>query len=165
MNKEKIDSQSKGEKKLVECADIQVLLFDYMSRELGEGRAAIVREHLRKCRACQVLARDIQATMDLLQTASKAGSTQKERLTESRRNKIIWSFTHPLLCWMHKNILLVSIFGAALLFVAVWFFSRFMIESRFAPLKGDPVTVMIIDHGKTNVVQGTNSVQNGTSEK
>ena len=155
------DSQGKAEKKLVECADIQLLLFDYMSRELGEGRAAIVREHLRKCKACQVLARDIQATMDLLHTASKAGSTQRARLTESRRNRIVWVFTHPLLSWMHKHILLVSIFGTAILSVAVWFFYRFMIESRFAPLKGEPVTVMLVDHGRTNVIRGTNILQTG----
>jgi len=161
VNREKTDSQGKVEKKLVECADIQLLLFDYMSRELGEGRAAIVREHLRKCKACQVLASDIQATMDLLHTASKTEPTQGERLTESRRNRIVWAFTHPLLSWMHKHILLVSIFGAAILSIAVWFFYRFMIESRFAPLKGEPITVMLVDHGRTNVIQGTNILQNG----
>ena len=160
MNGEKTDSQGKADnKKRVECDDIQPLLFDYMSRELGEGRAAIVREHLRKCKTCQALAKDIQATIDLLHTTSKAGPKQAERLTESRRKKIIWAFTHPIISWMYKHIWLVSVVGALFLFVAVWAFARIMIESRFAPLKGEPVTVIIFNRGQTNVVLGTNEFQ------
>ena len=128
--------------------------------ELGEGRAAIVREHLRKCKTCQVLAADIQATVDLLHAASKAGPEQPERLTENRRKKIMWAFTHPMISWMYKHIQLVSLAGAVILFVIVWAFSRFMIESRFAPLKGEPVTVIVVNHGQTNVVmEGTNGFQ------
>lgn len=154
MNGERTENQIRTDKKLVECEDIQPLLFDYMSRELGEGRAAIVREHLRKCKNCQALAKDMQATIDLLHKTSKADLGNTEHLTESRRKKIVWAFTHPIVSWIYKNIFIFSIVGAAIALTALWFFSRFLVESRFAPLKGEPVTVIIVNHGQTNVVVG-----------
>lgn len=158
MNGERTENQVRTEKKKVECEDIQPLLFDYMSRELGEGRAAIVREHLRKCRSCQVLAKDMQATIDLLHKTSKAGTGSLEHLTESRRKKIIWAFTHPVISWIYRNIFIFSIVGAVILIFTVWLFSKFLIERRFAPLQGEPITVIIFNRGQTNVVVGDTNI-------
>jgi len=158
VNSERIESQIRTEKKMVECEDIQPLLFDYMSRELGEGRAAIVREHLRKCRNCQILAKDMQAAVDLLHKTSKAGSGSPERLSENRRKKIIWAFTHPIISWIYKNIFIFSIIGALIVILTVWMFSKFLIERRFAPLQGEPITVIIVNHGQTNVVIGDTNI-------
>jgi len=158
VNGERTENQIRAEKKMVECQDIQPLLFDYMSLELGEGRAAIVREHLRKCRNCQILAKDMQATIDLLHETSKTESKNQERLTDGRRKKIIWAFTHPIISWIHKNILIFSVVSAAIVLTALWFFSKFLVESRLAPLAGEPVTVIIVNHGQTNVVIGDTNV-------
>lgn len=38
----------------------------YVDAELPESRAALVHEHLRRCRACQELARELSTTADLL---------------------------------------------------------------------------------------------------
>ncbi len=158
MNNDHREDPVRAEKKLVECEDIQPLLFDYMSRELGEGRAAIVREHLRQCRNCQVLAKDMQATIDLLHKTSKVEAGSPQHLTESRRKRIILAFTHPVISWIYKHIFIFSIVTAVVLFVTVWLFWRFLIERRFAPLEGKPITVIVVDRGRTNVVTGGTNI-------
>jgi predicted anti-sigma-YlaC factor YlaD len=159
VNENKTNGQIRPEKKMMQCEDIQPLLFDYMSRELGEGRAAIVREHLRKCKTCQVVAKDIQATLELLHTASKAEPKQIERLTDKRRKKIVWTFTHPVMSWIEKHMFFISVVTAIIMIISVVTFMRFMMEKHFSPIKGELITVMIVSHGQTNVIQGTNNIQ------
>lgn len=160
MNEIKPGDQPQAEKKLAKCEDIQPLLFDYMSRELGEGRAAVVREHLRKCKACQALAKDMQATHDLLRKSSRAGQKPVERLTESRRNKIIWAFTHPVMNWIGRHRILASILITTALFIGVWAFMHVMLEYYSRPLNIDRSTARDITLGfgppqTTGVTNGT----------
>lgn len=96
----------------MKCEDIQAVLFDYMSRELGGARSTLVREHLRKCDACQSSAQDIQATLDLLHSASKAETEAPEHLSDARRARIVRAFTHPVIDWIDRHHTLVSLLVA-----------------------------------------------------
>jgi len=153
VNENNIGNPGRAEKKLMKCEDIQPLVFDYMNHELGEGRSAVVREHLRKCKECQDIARNIQATMDLLHKASMTGNPQAERLTDNRRKKIIWAFTHPVRSWIAKNLFVFSFIAAIFVFVGVFSFSSWLVRTHFAPKKeGRVVEVILVTRGQTNVV-------------
>jgi predicted anti-sigma-YlaC factor YlaD len=100
-----------GKKKSV-CAEVQPLLFDYMNRELGPGRSDLVREHLRKCRDCQADAASMQATLDLLRSASQRKAHIPRHLSDRRRARIFWSVAHPVLDWVSVNHMLFSLLTA-----------------------------------------------------
>jgi hypothetical protein len=94
------------------CADIQLVLFDYMSRELGPARSEYVREHLRRCPECQAAAAEIQATLELVRRADPAQDGAPQRLSEKRRQHIRWAIAHPLMDWVHSHHVIVSILVA-----------------------------------------------------
>jgi predicted anti-sigma-YlaC factor YlaD len=104
----------------MKCEDIQSVLLPYFSRELGRARAALIREHIRKCDSCRTAAVDMQATLALLRAASRAEKTQPTHLSESRRKRIIRAITHPVLDWLIVHHILVSVLIAAA--VLVWLF-------------------------------------------
>lgn len=161
MNGNKTDIQPGADKnrKMIDCEDIQPLIMDYMNRELGEGRAAAVREHLRKCKACQAVAIDIEATLHLLHVTSKSGLQGRERLSTGRKKRIIRVFKHPVLSWVEYNRMILSVIGAVILIIIVVLGMRYVINKRFAPIKGKPITVILVERGKTNVVfEATNSI-------
>ena len=93
----------------VRCEDIQELLFDYMSRELGQARSVLVREHLRKCEACTRQAAEIQSTLDLLSNASKEETNAPSKLTDERRKKLYWWYSHPIMLWIEQHHMIVSL--------------------------------------------------------
>jgi predicted anti-sigma-YlaC factor YlaD len=159
VNGNKTDSQFGADrnKKMIECEDIQPLILDYMNRELGEGRAVAVREHLRKCKVCQAVAIDIQATLELLHTASKT-KPERDRLSTGRRKRIIRAFKHPVFSWMENNLMILSLIGAIIVIIMIVASMRYMIDRRFAPMEGEPVTVIVVNRGQTNVVVGTTNV-------
>jgi hypothetical protein len=84
------------------CAEVQELLFEYMARELGESRSAFVREHVRQCSDCQVIAAEIRATLDALHAGSDT-SYMPDRLSESRHRRVMWAFMHPILDWIYRH--------------------------------------------------------------
>ena len=96
------------------CGDIQGVLFDYMTHELGEGRSALVREHLRKCRACSREAAEIQETLDLLRDDSRIHSERPQRLSDERRERLARAYLHPLLDWIYMHHILVSVLLAVM---------------------------------------------------
>lgn len=97
----------------MKCDDIRALLFDYLTRELGEARAALVREHLRKCEGCRAAAAEIEDTLDLLR-AAESGPDIPDRLSERHRDRILWAFAHPGLDWVYRHHVLVSLLATAL---------------------------------------------------
>lgn len=107
-----------GTKKSI-CAEIQPLLFDYMSRELGPGRSDLVREHLRKCPDCQAEAAGMQAAMDVLRAAPRWEPEAPAHLSRWHRAKIIWSVAHPVLDWVIVHHILFSILTVAALILAI----------------------------------------------
>lgn len=108
----------KGKGQHIPCKDIQDLLFDYMSHELGGARSVLIREHLRKCEECTRQAAEIQSTLDLLNKASREESDIPARLTDERRKKLYWWYSHPFMRWIEKHHIIVSVI-ATLLALAV----------------------------------------------
>lgn len=89
------------------CQNVQDLLFEYMSLELGDSRSALVREHLRLCPDCQAVAADIQSAFTALQADSGAEGIP-DHLTEDRRKRLIWALMHPALDWIYRHHIAVS---------------------------------------------------------
>jgi hypothetical protein len=112
-----MNEQADTAKGLTRCEDIQPLLFDYLARELGAGRADLVRAHLKRCDACQAEAAGIQATMELLQATDAQGGVRADRLSEQRRARLRWAFMHPVLDWVHAHHVVFSVIAAALVIV------------------------------------------------
>lgn len=98
---------------VMKCEDIRTALFDYLTRELGSGRADLVREHIRKCPDCQAEAAHIRKTFEFLHEASRLDRDFPERLSDERRARIVRAFMHPLLDWIYVHHVLVSIVATA----------------------------------------------------
>ena len=103
----------------LKCEDIQSVLFDYMSRELGSARSDLVREHLRKCAVCRELAADIQSTLDLMHQARADEPGMAIALSDDHRKRMIKALTHPLLHWITENHILVSIVATVIVLIAL----------------------------------------------
>lgn len=108
MSSEQDKSKAKGQH--IPCRDIQELLFDYMSHELGGARSVLVREHLRKCPECTRCAAEIQSTLDIFSKASQEKAGLPSRLTDERRRKLYWWYSHPAMRWIENHHILFSIF-------------------------------------------------------
>ena len=102
------------------CDEIQALLFDYMTHELGDGRSLLIREHLRKCEECQAVAAEIQIALDMLHEASLDDPQTPMHLSDDRRTHIAWAFTHPVMDWIARHHVLVSIVVAILALVVAF---------------------------------------------
>lgn len=123
------------------CADIQGVLFEYMTRELGAARSSLVREHLRRCPDCPRVAAEIQATLDALRAAAPAPDAPPPRLTADRREQLVWSITHPVRDWIHRHHVLVSIFVALIVLALVaGALCKVVVFRRDEPV-GPPVTI------------------------
>lgn len=106
------------------CEEIQAGLFDYLTREMGTARATLVNAHLRKCQTCQKVAAEMQSTLDLLHVASAADANLPAQLTEDRRRRLFWAFSHPVLDWLYRHHVLVSLAVTALALSLLFTFAR-----------------------------------------
>jgi predicted anti-sigma-YlaC factor YlaD len=113
------------------CDRIRPLLFDYMSRELGESRAALVREHIRHCEACQHELAAIEATVSDLR--SGAASTKAAGLTERRRKRLTRLASNPFLNWIDENHRLVAMLLALLSLLIILLSLRNVTVNTFEP--------------------------------
>jgi len=111
------NDNSKGQSQ-VRCEDIRDLLFDYMSRELGKARSELVREHIRRCEDCKRQAAEIQSTLDLLNAAGKESDHIPSRLSDERRKKLYWWYSHPIMRWIEKHHIVFSL-AITLIVIAV----------------------------------------------
>ncbi|MCE9615448.1 MAG: zf-HC2 domain-containing protein [Lentisphaerae bacterium] len=123
------------------CADIQGVLFEYMTRELGHARSALVREHLRRCPDCQRMAAEIQATLDALREDVPAADASPPRLTDERRRQLAWSITHPVRDWIHRHHVMVSIIVALIVLAVIAGVLRKVVIVRQDEPVGPPVTI------------------------
>lgn len=108
----------KGKSK-VKCSDVQDLLFDFLSKELGPSRSEYVREHLRHCLECQKAATEIQETIDLLQNAKDDEAGIPEKLSPERRARIWWALTHPFMRWVEKHHVIASAIAVVVVLIVV----------------------------------------------
>jgi len=104
---------------VLKCDEIQDVLLDYMSRQLGDARSVIVREHLRKCDNCRAEAAEMQSTLDLLRQASKEEPGLPDHLTDDRRKRIVRAIMHPIIDWMDRHHNLISIVVAIIVLAVV----------------------------------------------
>ncbi|OVE74051.1 hypothetical protein BVX94_01870 [bacterium B17] len=95
------------------CEEIQELLFEYMSRELGDGRSDLVREHLRKCKDCQSALSEMEFTIDFLRETSKI-TVPPSRLSDKHHARLVRALTHPVLDWVYVHHMIVSLIIALL---------------------------------------------------
>jgi predicted anti-sigma-YlaC factor YlaD len=104
-----MSKQSNAPGSVTDCESIQAVLFAYLTRELGTAQSDLVREHLRRCPACQAEAAGIQQTLHLLREASRSNSGVPGRLSDERRARMLFAFMHPVLDWIYAHHILVSI--------------------------------------------------------
>ena len=135
------EQKKKEAEPVLTCEDLHPLLFDYMTRELGEGRSDVIREHLRKCEKCQAEAAEIQATLELLGKASRDAGPSG-RLTDARRARIVRAMLHPVLDWVYVHHILVSILVTLLALAAIlWAVKDLKFWERIDFSSAIPVTI------------------------
>lgn len=140
----------------MKCEDIQAVLFDYMTRELGPARSDLVREHMRKCDACRAAAADIKATLKLLQKASKSTEDiMPSKLTRRRRKRIIRAMMHPVWDWISVNHFIVSIIVMGLVILVALLVLRVLEPWRLGdgPPEGIPVRIWTRPQGQVSTNQ------------
>ena len=101
------------------CDDFRALLFDHLAGELEPEQSDQVRAHLLTCEACRKAAAEIQGTLRLLEEAARDPDSIPTHLSEDRRKRVFWTFTHPLLDWMYRHHILVSLVIAIAVLVVV----------------------------------------------
>ena len=92
--------------RLVPCKDIQAVLFDYMTHELGDKQSWLVHEHLLHCEECRREAASIQATLELLRSDTSVAIP--EHLPNSIRRRLERAILHPVLDWIYEHRRLVA---------------------------------------------------------
>lgn len=114
-----------------DCESLRPLLFDYMSRELGDSRSALVREHVAHCAACRAeLVAIEQAVADL-----RAGVANERagRLSERRRKRLMRLAANPLLNWFDQYHRLVAFILTFLVLLLVLGALRLVKVQTFEP--------------------------------
>lgn len=135
------ESQDRNKDAMPSCGDVRDVLFEYLTRELGEGRSDVVRIHLRRCAACRDEAAEIQRTFELLGDLQRQGDPVPARLSEDRLARIRWAVAHPVLDWIHAHHVFVSIMVALLAGLLCGFaLSHLYVRHREA-LRGITVTI------------------------
>lgn len=86
----------------LDCAAIRELLTDYLARELGDARSALVREHLLKCPECQTAARDMRSTLQLLHEGD-AAKYAPTTLSHDRRKRLRRAIMHPFIEYVYRR--------------------------------------------------------------
>ena len=126
----------------MKCDDIHEVLFDYMTRELGPAQSDLVREHLRKCERCRAAAAEMQATLQALRDASKNFAGIPEHLSEARRKRLLRALMHPVIAWMERYHVLVSVVIALAVMVCVFAYIRARTAWSYRVPPGIPVRIM-----------------------
>jgi len=86
---------------------MQMLLFAYMTRELGDVQSRVVREHLRTCEVCRKEASEIEETLTALR-ADAEGPNGELRLSDERRERLWRAVFHPVRDWIDRHHRLVA---------------------------------------------------------
>jgi predicted anti-sigma-YlaC factor YlaD len=113
------------------CEKLRPLLFDYMSRELGESRSALVREHLRHCPACQQELVAIEETLSDLRSSIQ--HPERTRLSERRRKRLMRLAANPFLNWLDEHHKLVSMLLTLLVLLLILGSLRSITVQTFEP--------------------------------
>ncbi|MDA0991785.1 MAG: zf-HC2 domain-containing protein [Verrucomicrobia bacterium] len=132
----------------MKCDEIQDVLFDYMTRELGGARSELVREHIHRCPACQKAAADIQATLDLLHGAAGEDTGMSDHLSAESRDQMTHAIMHPVRHWIYSHHILISaIIAAIALIITLLALRNVQIIKRQTPVVGPVFTIGAGDPG------------------
>ena len=125
----------------IPCEEIRAQMLDYVQRDLGEGRSDLIREHVRRCPACQENLDALRRTMDILHDAPFGPGTIPEHLSERHRSRLMWSLMHPVLDWVYVHHILVSALVATIVLASVFFGLRRYKVWRETIDQGIPVVI------------------------
>lgn len=117
-----LDADEKDDS-LLRCEDIHMLLFAYMTRELGDVQSRVVREHLRTCEAARQEAAEIEEMLSLLR-ADADDSAGDMRLSDERRERLWRAVFHPVLDWIDRHHRLVAGVVAVVVLLLTMFLLR-----------------------------------------
>ncbi len=126
----------------MDCAEIRDLLFDYMARELGRARSDLVRGHLLKCERCKAAAAEIRSAVALLKQGGDYEPEIPRVLTPDRRAKVLWTFAHPVLDWMFRHHVLVSVIATVIALIVIGFTVRKVQIWRLQRLEVGPTVII-----------------------
>jgi len=111
------------ERNRLRCEDIQMLIFAYMTRELGDVQSRVVREHLLTCQVCRQEASEIKETLAALR-AGADDSSEELRLSDDRRERLWRAVFHPVRDWIDHHHRLVAGLSALLTLLLTLFLLR-----------------------------------------
>jgi predicted anti-sigma-YlaC factor YlaD len=139
----------------MKCEEIQEVLFDYLSHEIGPtGRAELVRAHLLKCEECRKAAAEMQEVVKALQSAGR-GQQPPEKLDPTHHQRIRWALMHPVLDWIFAHHIIVSI--AITLLLALLAFSLLARAKLWDDPDTDVITVTIGRGAPPTIPPATNA--------
>ncbi len=105
---------SKENKKIttkMKCDDIQAHLFAYITHDVGQSRAELIKKHLENCSNCRAEATQIKEALSFLNSTHKTENIPTQ-LSEKRRALIVRSFMHPILDFIYRHHIIISIITA-----------------------------------------------------
>lgn len=137
------------------CDEIQAVLFDYMSHELGAARSELVHAHLRKCNGCRAAATEIAKTLELLKEVADDDQGLATQLSGERRERIARAVMHPVLDWIYCHHILVSILTVIAVMAVLALVLR---QTRIWREDLEALPPVIIGPPPAEVMAGTNSV-------
>jgi hypothetical protein len=124
---------------LLRCEDMQMLLFAYMTRELGDVQSRVVREHLRTCATCRQEASEIDETLAALRAGADVSSGDL-RLSDERRARLWRAVFHPVLDWIdHHHRLVAGVVALLSLLLTIFFLRHAAIWKQRQLEEGIPI--------------------------
>ncbi len=105
------------ENKKMKCTDIQANLFAYITYDTGQGRSELIKNHLENCSNCQAEAKQIKEALDFL-NSTHTSENMPTRLSSKRRKLIARSFMHPILDFIYRHHIIISITTAIITIAA-----------------------------------------------
>jgi predicted anti-sigma-YlaC factor YlaD len=96
----------------MKCEDIQAHLFAYTTHDTGQGRTEIIKKHLEECENCRIEAAQIKEAVNFLHDVAHTDGNIPTKLTEKRRALIARSFMHPVLDFIYRHHIIISIITA-----------------------------------------------------
>ncbi len=108
----------------MKCEEVQQHLFAYLTHEISQNSSQLIKQHLSKCDNCQAEAEQIKKALDILKINADIKENIPTRLSEKRRELIIRSFMHPVLDFIYRHHIIISLIAALITifsaFVVLW---------------------------------------------
>ncbi len=105
MNKKKKTTNS------MKCTDIQAHLFAYITHDAGQERTELIKKHLGHCSNCQAEAKQIKDAINFLNSTHKIENIPTQ-LSEKRKKLIARAFMHPIIDFIYRHHITMSIIAA-----------------------------------------------------